>query len=684
MVLVSLFLNQSVSAQIRHQAHKQGFSMKLWINNVGAMGKVAVPPWRPTPTTIQDSLGLEYPIGQKIEHLYGGGLWIGGKSRGTARVSVTYEGWAGPYYEFFPGTSPEDTITALHVATRRDTIKPPGWDTYWGGSLPFRPISDRDIYYTYTDTTAAPPHVPLRLKVIQSSYAWDDPYADAIVILEYRVINMGVDPIDSAYIGFFFEADVGPVATPYYWTRNFSEYIEEKRLGYIHNPFDAGSTPAGIAVLWPPQVWPTSRGDTLRLRYTFQWFPGPQTPPDDVGKYALLALGQIRPSEYPSLSDTRFVSAFGPFYMRPKHEHLYADDTLKIAVAIVSGYSRGVDHRIILQRNATRALDIYLNQGIKLPATPPSPPLRVTVGDRRVELNWKWEPNLRINGELWSLPDPELNWDTTNQVARRDPSRYQSGERWVRLANGDSVLKLFAVPPGIDSTKGGRNFEAYRLWRSEDPKASDASFTLVRQFDVVEDIDSVRFEYETGLQYTFVDSNLVRGKTYVYAVTSVSIPNIAKVITRDPVTGIPETLFVPIEPLESAKGTNAQRIDLPFAVSQQLGKVLVVPNPYRTDKNYTLESGGYEGLSIDWNENLRVVKFINLPEKCVIRIFTLAGELVKTIHHDGIASGVGGYARGDIDVKLLSESNRALASGIYIFTVESDLGTQTGKFVIIR
>jgi hypothetical protein len=75
------------------------------------------------------------------------------------------------------------------------------------------------------------------------------------------------------------------------------------------------------------------------------------------------------------------------------------------------------------------------------------------------------------------------------------------------------------------------------------------------------------------------------------------------------------------------------------------------------------------------------VKFINLPEKCTIKIYSLAGDLVRTEEHDG---GGGPFPRGDVDVPLLSESNRALASGIYIFTVESQYGLQTGKFVIIR
>jgi hypothetical protein len=77
-----------------------------------------------------------------------------------------------------------------------------------------------------------------------------------------------------------------------------------------------------------------------------------------------------------------------------------------------------------------------------------------------------------------------------------------------------------------------------------------------------------------------------------------------------------------------------------------------------------------------------VVKFINLPEVCTIRIFSLSGDLVRTVIHDGSSSS--GISVGDVNVPLVSESNRAMASGIYVFTVESDFGVQTGKFVIIR
>jgi len=165
-------------------------------------------------------------------------------------------------------------------------------------------------------------------------------------------------------------------------------------------------------------------------------------------------------------------------------------------------------------------------------------------------------------------------------------------------------------------------------------------------------------------------------------VTSLSIPNLAyQTISTGDTANPVITVEVPVEPLESAKRTNAFRVDLPFAVANELGKVSVVPNPYRTDRDYTVESGGYEGLSSEWNENKRAIKFINLPEKCTIRVFSLSGDLIRTIIHDGREAN---FSRGDAAMPLVSESNRALASGIYIFTVESEYGVQTGKFVIIR
>jgi len=75
-------------------------------------------------------------------------------------------------------------------------------------------------------------------------------------------------------------------------------------------------------------------------------------------------------------------------------------------------------------------------------------------------------------------------------------------------------------------------------------------------------------------------------------------------------------------------------------------------------------------------------------KKCTIRIFDLVGGEIGTIQFDAQKAvdpslNPEPYS-GSVDWPLFSSSNRALASGVYIFTVESEYGTQVGKFVVIR
>jgi len=102
--------------------------------------------------------------------------------------------------------------------------------------------------------------------------------------------------------------------------------------------------------------------------------------------------------------------------------------------------------------------------------------------------------------------------------------------------------------------------------------------------------------------------------------------------------------------------------------------VKVVPNPYLV----------YNEWQLNFAE--RRLKFINLPAECTIRVFNLNGELVRTIvHHATTEDGlVANDAGGDEWWDLLSENRQLVASGIYIFHVQSDVGEQTGKFVIVR
>ncbi len=82
-----------------------------------------------------------------------------------------------------------------------------------------------------------------------------------------------------------------------------------------------------------------------------------------------------------------------------------------------------------------------------------------------------------------------------------------------------------------------------------------------------------------------------------------------------------------------------------------LDKINVVPNPY-----YGYSS--YEQEQLD-----RIVKIVNLPDKCKIRIFTLNGTLVKTFNKDDRSTT-------NIEWNLDNDAGVPIASGMYLIHVE--------------
>lgn len=123
--------------------------------------------------------------------------------------------------------------------------------------------------------------------------------------------------------------------------------------------------------------------------------------------------------------------------------------------------------------------------------------------------------------------------------------------------------------------------------------------------------------------------------------------------------------------------------------------VRVVPNPYRAYEDYTQPKMGIswenmnDGTTEFYAQQDRRIEFINLPERCLIRIFTVAGDLVAIVPHN-TTGDVSAWASLTSERWDLNSRNRQqVVSGIYLFSVE-DLTQgnahkiETGKFVIIR
>ncbi len=158
----------------------------------------------------------------------------------------------------------------------------------------------------------------------------------------------------------------------------------------------------------------------------------------------------------------------------------------------------------------------------------------------------------------------------------------------------------------------------------------------------------------------------------VTSVTSFAFPNYYSWLF-----GFDDTLYNPsvgdVFTIEGAP-LNGPQDNFTFAVdgisaagaSADLEKIKVVPDPYIAQYSAMVETVAGEAA----------LEFQNVPTECTIRIYTLSGNLVQTLKHsDGT---------GSERWNLLSGSRQQVASGIYIYHVESTFGEKIGRFAVIK
>ncbi len=98
-------------------------------------------------------------------------------------------------------------------------------------------------------------------------------------------------------------------------------------------------------------------------------------------------------------------------------------------------------------------------------------------------------------------------------------------------------------------------------------------------------------------------------------------------------------------------------------IAWNLDDVKAVPNPYYGHSNYEVDP--YQ----------RVLKFINLPKECSIRIFNMGGDHVRTLEKDNTLT--------ELLWDLETKHGIPVASGIYIWYIDAPgVGTNYGKFAV--
>ena len=196
-------------------------------------------------------------------------------------------------------------------------------------------------------------------------------------------------------------------------------------------------------------------------------------------------------------------------------------------------------------------------------------------------------------------------------------------------------------------------------------------------------IDNIEYTYQ------FIDENIIDGFEYTYSVVAydmgveppfktkyIDIHDGNHIVQIDTNYSNPSKWADPdgYASIENSKGTtildkNFVKIYSGVKPSNNFKNVKVVPNPYLARSRF------------NESEHLRRIRFINISEKCNIKIFTINGELVASINHNDSNSGSTFW-----DLRTIN--NQEASPGLYIFQIIDEIHINhepyIGKFAIVR
>jgi hypothetical protein len=269
-------------------------------------------------------------------------------------------------------------------------------------------------------------------------------------------------------------------------------------------------------------------------------------------------------------------------------------------------------------------------------AVPPAPAYHAVPGDNRVTVQWDNSPEVLVRAPVSGATPTPVSFRGYNVYRLSDWKREQ-------LLPGPEKFQLIASF-GMDTLNGEQ--------------------ALVTATDSTLDWTRITFgarQYPIG-RYRFTDTRAQNGFDYLYVVTTVGERSIQ----------LTPTLRI-LQRFESPIVSSLDSLVTPDAPAQGPGaKVWVVPNPYRAHVEWDRPpiAGDTFGRHVD---------FLGMPAAMGrLKVFTVSGDLVWETEHDGTAGD--GQVRWD----LISRNGQDVESGIYLFTVDSSLGHQVGRFVLIR
>jgi hypothetical protein len=93
--------------------------------------------------------------------------------------------------------------------------------------------------------------------------------------------------------------------------------------------------------------------------------------------------------------------------------------------------------------------------------------------------------------------------------------------------------------------------------------------------------------------------------------------------------------------------------------------VHTVPDPYYVSSRF--ESGAS-----------KEIRFVNLPQEAIIRIYSASGVLVALLEHRSSTYG------GSMPWNVLNRNNHVVASGVYFYHIEAGNARRVGRFTVVN
>ncbi len=241
----------------------------------------------------------------------------------------------------------------------------------------------------------------------------------------------------------------------------------------------------------------------------------------------------------------------------------------------------------------------------------------------------------------------------------------------VTGASGHGVVNLAWDRSGeSDVQPPGYTFEGYNVYQGSTIAGPWRFITAFDAQNGIREVDGLRFDdsnceilplaplargtdFGLGSSYStsqdFVNGTSVKdGSDYYYAVTAYAVNPSAVPAVRVLESSLKATV---VRPQRAASTVTA-------------GQVRPVPNPYYAHSAYEL------------TQFARRIRFLNVPPQATIRIYNLAGQLIRTLEKNDPSTSV-------LEWDVHTDNGLPVGSGVYVYHVKTPGGDSVGRLVVL-